>query len=103
MGSVGNPPKSLPEEARRLRSAIFSLCSHHLPAFPPEMSGTIETASNHDDEGSINSNEDSTASSSEEYSGNEFDSSFSDEDLPDYIHSIYLLKKWVGLAHNLVN
>ena len=58
---------------------------------PPEMSGN---------EGSIYSNEDSTASSSEEYSGNEFDVSFSDEDLPDYSssHSQYLAVKEMGGA-----
>ena len=58
---------------------------------PPEMSGN---------EGSIYSNEDSTASSSEEYSGNEFDVSLSDEDLPDYSssHSQYLAVKEMGGA-----
>ena len=54
---------------------------------PPEMSGTIETASNH--EGSINS----TASSNEEYSGNEFDVSFIRLQL---IHSQYLAVKEMG-------
>ena len=50
-----------------LRARTTYQPSHEVP---PEMSGTTETASNH--EGSINS----TASSDEEYSGNEFDVSF---------------------------
>ena len=73
-----------------LRARTTYQPSHEVP---PEMSATIETASNHEDE-------DCTASSSEEYSGNEFDVSFSDKDLPDYSssHSQYLSVKEVGGA-----
>ena len=71
-----------------LRARTTYQPSHEVP---PEMSRN---------EGSIYSNEDSTASSSEEYSGNEFDVSFSDEDLPDYnsSHSQYLAVKEMGGA-----